>query len=283
FVSRLRRAGTAQLAALQVSADWGRGWEDVWFTQSNFSNADGFTPVSVDVSEYAGQPIQFRFVFYLGGGSVEYGADSARGWHFDDIAFSGMSELVGVTRSLVNSSEFQFPAAEAGDHYVQIRARSGDTFLRYADPTIVQVSAAAGGYSAWVSRQELQAGLGSGALAVSGADYDGDGLPQLIEYALEATGFNPAHPDSQLLPGAEIEGGDLCLHYTVDTSLTDVSVAVEVSADLDNWFLPGQPGAPGGFVDQADGAPSGPLQGRVASVPYSGFERLFMRLRVDEL
>lgn len=214
---------------------------------------------------------------------MEYGVDPARGWHIDDIAFSGMSELLGATRTRVNPSEFQFPAVDSGDYYIQIRARSGDEFLRYADSTVVEVATAEVGYSAWVSRQELRAGLGSGALANAGSDYDGDGLPQLIEYALEATGFDPVRPDSELMPVAEFEGADLCVHYVVDSSLSDISITVEVSADLKTWFLPGQPGAPAGFIDRAEGAPSGSLQNRVASVPHAGFEMLFMRLRVDEL
>ena len=129
----------------------------------------------------------------------------------------------------------------------------------------------------------MQAGLGSGALANPISDYDGDGAPQLIEYALEAIGMSPVQPDSTLMPGVEIEAGNLCVRYAVDSSLSDVSLAVEVSADLENWFLPGQAGAPSGFIDRAEGAPVGSLQNRVASVPHAGHEKLFMRLRVEEL
>jgi len=282
FDSRLRQVGTAQLAVLQVSPDWGRSWEDVWFQQSNFSTVNAFNRVSVDVSHFEGQPIRFRFMFYLGGGSVEYGVDPARGWHFDDIAFSGMNELLGVTRTPVSASEFLFPPSGAGEYHLQIRARAGGEFLRYAEASSVEVGAA-GGFSAWVSRQELQAGLGSGALANPISDYDGDGAPQLIEYALEAIGMSPVQPDSTLMPGVEIEAGSLCVRYVVDSSLSDVSLAVEVSADLENWFLPGQAGAPSGFIDRAEGAPVGSLQNRVASVPHAGHEKLFMRLRVEEL
>jgi hypothetical protein len=69
----------------------------------------------------------------------------------------------------------------------------------------------------------------------------------------------------------------------VDTSLSDVAVAVEVSMDLINWYLPGASGAPTGFVDRALGAPSGTFQPRVASIPFALHEAAFMRVRVDEL
>lgn len=281
FASRLRRAGTAQLAVLQATPDWGRTWEDLWLQQSNFSNADGFTPVAVDVSRFAGQPLQFRFVFYLGGGSVEYGVGPERGWHIDDIGFVDMSELLSPVRTKVGASEFQFPPSPAGSYHLQVRARAGADFLRYSPASLLEVGA--DGYAAWVARREAMAGLGAGALADSTADYDGDGLSQLIEYALEATGLDPARPDSERMPGAEIEGAELCVHYFVDNSLSDVSVAVEVSMDLENWYLPGSVGAPAGFVDRTLGAPLGSLQERVASIPLGSYQAAFMRVRVEQL
>ena len=281
FDSRLRRSGTAQIAVLQVTPDWGRTWTDVWMHQSNLSYVNDFTPVSVDVSQFEGQPIKFRFLFYLGGGSVEYGSGSARGWHFDDIGFTDMTEVVGGTRTVVPTSEYAFTPASAGSYHIQVRARAGSEYLRYAPAS--QFETTSSDYAGWVARWESAAGLAAGALADSSADLDGDGLSQLAEYALEAWGLDPTRSDPAVVPGATIDGSLLCVHYTVDTALSDVVVDVQVSSDLSNWFVPGDPGAPVGFVDTADGPLVGTYQARTAAVPFAGHGSLFMRMRIREI
>ena len=280
FDSRLRQSGSGQIATLQVTADDGASWTDMWFEQGGNSFANGMLPVAVDVSQFEGQPIKFRFLFYIGGGGVSPGTDSARGWHFDDIAFSGMTELIGATSAGVVASEYAFTPAAAGDYHLQVRARAGDVFLPYALPTVFEVTA--NDYSGWATREESSSGLAAGTLADSGADYDGDGLSQLVEYALEPSGLDPAKSDSFMVPAAQIEAGTLCIHYKADTSRSDVTIEVEASTDLQAWYLPGDAGAPTGFVDAVTGT-VGTIEDRTAEIPFGTHPILFMRLRISEI
>jgi len=281
FDSRLRLASSPQFALLQVTSDWEKSWNDVWFQQGNGSAPNGYTPISVDLSEFAGQPIKFRFVYYLGAGTYTPDTSSSAGWHFDNIEFAGMTELTNITEVTTEKvSHYDFTPPAAGDYHVQVRARAGTDFLPYADPIVYQVTG--NDFAGWAARAESASGLAAGTLASMTGDFDGDGLNQLMEYGLEASGFDPAVADSDLLPVAEVEGEFLCLHYTVDMSRDDVSVSVEVSTDLVNWFAPGAVGVPAGFVDNAIGAPVGALQARTAKIPLGNHESVYLRFRVNE-
>ena len=280
FDSRLRRSGSGQIATLQVTADGGASFTDVWFQQGTNSFADEMLPVTVDVSEFEGQAIKFRWLFYIGGGGINSGTGWARGWHFDDISFSGMRELTAPSSATVTASEYAYTPAATGDFHLQVRARTGQQPLPYAAYSTVQVSS--NDFAGWAQRKESASGLIAGTLADSTADYDGDGLTQLAEYALEASGLDPTTSDPAMVPAAEIEGSNLCVHYKRDTALGDVSVAVEVSTDLENWFLPGDPGAPAGFTDYVT-ATLGTIEDRTAEIPFGTREKLFMRLKVTEL
>ncbi|MFT5854754.1 MAG: hypothetical protein ACI8XO_002001 [Verrucomicrobiales bacterium] len=281
FDSRLRRTGTAQIATLQVSANKGRTWDDVWYQQSSFSYANEMPPVTVDVSDYEGQPIKFRFFFYLGGGSVEYGTGSSRGWHFDDLVFTDMIELSNPVEVSVAVSQYDFTPAESGDCYLQVRARAGDDFLPYANSTLFEVTT--NDYAGWVTRREAAADLVAGSLGDSETDFDGDGLSQLMEYAFESAGLDPAKSDYSSLPRAAVEGDAISVHYIRNTALEDVLVGVQVSTDLANWYLPGEPGAPGGFTDTLDAPAVGTLESRTAAVLIGVNDALYMRLHVIEV
>jgi hypothetical protein len=67
-------------------------------------------------------------------------------------------------------------------------------------------------------------------------DADGDGIPNLIEFAL---GGNPALPSSQSLPQPQIVDGKIVLNYT-QAAPTKVIYVVESTTDLsdpDSWTV----------------------------------------------
>ena len=66
--------------------------------------------------------------------------------------------------------------------------------------------------------------------AADSADWDNDGTPNLMEYALA---LNALVPDAQLLPAPALLSGHLTLSYV--PSATDVSYAIESSTDLLQW------------------------------------------------
>jgi len=99
-------------------------------------------------------------------------------------------------------------------------------------------------------------------------DPDGDGLPALIEYALN---LDPNTPDSDQLPRPVIDGNNLTYTYPKDTSKADITYEVEVSTDLDLW------------VPLADTLVStaGNIETRRATIALNGM-RQFVRLKVTQ-
>ena len=63
-------------------------------------------------------------------------------------------------------------------------------------------------------------------------DPDGDGIPALLEYALN---LNPDEPDADKLPGVVVVGDQLTFTYPKDTSKPELSYVVEASSDLISW------------------------------------------------
>jgi hypothetical protein len=68
--------------------------------------------------------------------------------------------------------------------------------------------------------------------AADNADFDGDGIPNLMEYALN---LNPKVADRTALPQPVLVGGYLTLTYVPNAIATDLTFTVESSTDLINW------------------------------------------------
>ncbi len=107
-------------------------------------------------------------------------------------------------------------------------------------------------------------------LTISGpaADPDGDGLPNLVEYAL---GLSPHQPSQAELIVPRVDGGHAVFAYRPSIAATDVSFHVETSADLAGWSaLPAEITAepvvstPGTFAVRVPLPPDGPLFLRLA-------------------
>jgi len=90
--------------------------------------------------------------------------------------------------------------------------------------------------------KNAQFGAG-GALAADTADPDGDGISNLLEYAL---GLDPNLSDTSSLPGPRVEGGWLRLPYQPDPAKPDVQVRAKSSTDAVEWT--------GSDVEWRDGA-----------------------------
>lgn len=68
---------------------------------------------------------------------------------------------------------------------------------------------------------------------VAAADPDGDGFPDLVEYALGSSPNDPASPDGGL-PGIDASGR-IVLQLERDLRADDAVLTVEVSSDLHTW------------------------------------------------
>ena len=101
------------------------------------------------------------------------------------------------------------------------------------------------------------------------SDFDGDGLPNLLEYALD---LHPREPSVTGLPSAGENGGNLTLTYQKDTAKTDISYQVEASDSLTGW-LP--------LSDELIST-NGSVETRRAGVPMNA-ARKFLRLKITPL
>ncbi|MGZ5504211.1 MAG: hypothetical protein ACXWGY_06080 [Chthoniobacterales bacterium] len=68
--------------------------------------------------------------------------------------------------------------------------------------------------------------------AADGNDWDGDGIRNLLEFALD---LDPKTSDTIALPAAVISDDYLTISFVPNSDATDVSFIVEASTDLTNW------------------------------------------------
>ena len=92
---------------------------------------------------------------------------------------------------------------------------------------------------------------------------------------------SPVSNVARSLPLPAVAVGTLRLDYPRITDRADVSVVPQISANLVNWFTPGQAGAPAGFTDTALSS-TGNVQTRRASIA-AGSQRYYLRLKATKL
>jgi len=107
--------------------------------------------------------------------------------------------------------------------------------------------------------------LNSG-LAADSADADGDGLANVLEYAL---GNNPTSPRSVALPNGTVENGQFVFRFTHALAASDVSVVVQQSTDLVTWST----------LSSTVESSTGTAEVRVAALPLTN-AKAFVRLNV---
>lgn len=108
------------------------------------------------------------------------------------------------------------------------------------------------------------------------ADPDGDGLSNLMEYAL---GLAPLAFDSTTRPRGWIEGGVFWFEYTREKSALDVALALEYSDDLQHWQ------AAAGYVEEVDRVDEGSgdrIRIRLVT-PVANATQDYVRLRAQRL
>jgi hyaluronate lyase len=134
-------------------------------------------------------------------------------------------------------------------------------------------------YAVWQSSYFTAAQLADPTISGDSADPAGDGIPNLLKYALN---LNPWMDGSSGLPVGSIvttgSGNYLTLTYTQVLSATDITYNVQVSSDLQNWNSgPGYTNTP-----VATGTSNGVTQlyNVQAAQPVDSATNQFIRLQV---
>jgi len=114
-------------------------------------------------------------------------------------------------------------------------------------------------YASWAASH----GVSNGA-----NDSDGDGLSDVLEYAL---GSDPHLPGMAAAPLLWMNPGQNMITYDIDSLLPDVDYVLEASADLHTWTA----------IDAAPISITGARQRRAYLIPTSDLGHMFYHLRVD--
>jgi len=135
FKSRLRFATETEVARVEVSADDGDSWSEVW-SQAGTSDLGEqvFSEHVVELSELAGQVIQLRFTydFLEGSAAIDDGNNPVVGWYFDDIQLNDASEILEpIVFDVTSGTVFNFVPQTEGEFTLQVRAEVSNRWLPF--------------------------------------------------------------------------------------------------------------------------------------------------------
>lgn len=135
-------------------------------------------------------------------------------------------EVAGFGNTSSSDTPVTFPAPGA----YRLRLTAGDGQVTTFDDTIANVTRNAP-IEIWRAAN-FGAEAGNAALAGDLADYDKDGLSNLVEYALNS---DPKAAVPSHLPTPATDGETLSLTYRVNLAATDISVQLQSSTNLGSW------------------------------------------------
>jgi hypothetical protein len=186
--------------------------------------------------------------------------------------FDGATKLGEITNNGSSWLEFSFTPAlsETGGVSALATLSTGDQntsnaarFVVRGDPPPPPT------YSEWIASYGY-----TGANASPTADPDGDGIPNLLEYAL---GADPSTSSSTALPAVSLDSNSLSLTYTKYVGATGVVYTVEESTDLVNWIT----GSPTNTIVFDNGVTQS-IKAQVPRTDAGLAGKLFLRLRVTQ-
>ncbi len=173
-----------------------------------------------------------------------------------------------ATFANANSAATTVTFSAEGSYVLRLSATDGSATV-FQNLNVI-VGSTGGGYAAWIATQS-----GVGELTGENDDPDHDGIPNLVEYALQ--GGHPGEANTAILPVSsmttEADQKYLTLTIQTNTEATGITLVGEVCGDLSTW----QSGPTHTTRLSAEGA--NPLVIR-DNTPLSGATRRFMRLKV---
>ncbi len=122
--SRLGVATSDQVATIQISADGGLSWEDIYTQPGTGQPGEtSFVTRSFGLGAFADQEVRLRFNYAFSIGSYYTDTSAGVGWYLDDITISGAEvRTVLSTNLMVAGTNFTFTPPQPGDFLLDVRA-----------------------------------------------------------------------------------------------------------------------------------------------------------------
>ncbi|MBI2514188.1 MAG: hypothetical protein HYV96_19625 [Opitutae bacterium] len=159
----------------------------------------GTAPLTLDASASSGLAVAFEIV-------------------------SGPASVSGSTLTLLGAGSVTVRATQPGD-------------AAYAPATPVERTfVVAPTFASWLLERFTPEEIANAALTGPNADYDRDGLPNLVEYAL---GLDPKVASPSGAPTIALASGNWTLTYQRPADRADVTYAVQMSTNLASWSASG--------------------------------------------
>ena len=122
FDSLLGYATSAEVARVQVSADGGANWQDIYVQPgSGGAGESSFTPKTLSLAGYAGQRTLLRFNYDFSSGSYFNQTDNDVGWCIENVVITNALQLVNQTTNSTTSTNFVFTPTQLGNYLLQAR------------------------------------------------------------------------------------------------------------------------------------------------------------------
>ena len=280
FRSRLGFATTKNFIRVQVKREGTDEWMNLYSQQGTSSAGElVFASRTVSLASMQGKAFRIRFLFDLifDPSTSRYTQTSAGvGWYIDAINFTNTWQATTSSTGTLSGTSGSLVAPASTPWHLMVRPIVGGYLFPAAEQTLQVVDTNV--YANWVAYHEAAGGLAPGALT-AGSDPDGDGRRSLLEYAF---GSNPVVADAatSTFPVVQPSATHLVLRYGRDTALSGLVITPEASDGSGVWRIPGQPGAPVGFVDVLISTTNG-VQTREARIPLSAGGKHFLRLRTS--
>jgi uncharacterized protein YkwD len=280
FSSRLRGATDQQTASLQISENEGDSWKNVWSqTGKGGAGEANFSVESASLAAYIGRTVRVRFLYNFSGyGSYVNSTDDISGWFIDNVTFTGLQALTGVTETYASTPQLTVTPATAGTVVYAVRPLVNDRSTGYQFGSFTSITASpATEQTAWALEIEAAAELPLGSIASYPAgDYDGDGVPNSIEYM---TGASPIARTQPPLSQPTRSGNQMSFTYPRSTTATGLTLAVQGSVNFRDWYTRGQSGAPFTWIE-TPGATVGGIQSQIVTLTLTG-QPVYLRLRAQ--
>ena len=128
FSSDLGYAFTNEVASVQVSTDGGADWQDIFMEPGcnqidaqNFEDCQStFTPYSLSLSNYAGEPVLLRFNYdFLSPYEYFTGNDPYLGWCVENIVLTNTHQVINQATNSTASTNFTFMPVQSGNYLIQ--------------------------------------------------------------------------------------------------------------------------------------------------------------------